>query len=65
MQMTVVENIVNAAKADIAELEKQLDEFSSVRINTESSTDEVAKRFPTLARETENEVKSLQYYSKD
>jgi hypothetical protein len=56
-----VENIVNAAQADIVELNEQLAQFSKLRITRDTSMEEIFQRFPTLARETEKEIKNHEY----
>lgn len=52
---------MNAAQADIVELNEQLAQFSKLRITRDTSMEEIFQRFPTLARETEKEIKNHEY----
>jgi len=57
----VVENIVNAAKADIADVTNQLQELDKTRISKSTTVGEIFQRFPSMARETERKLKNHEY----
>lgn len=59
--LQVLERIVEARKADIAELESQLGELANFKITSETTTGELCDRFPELAREIEAEIKNHEW----
>ena len=48
LQLTVVNNIVNAAKADLEEMKIKIKEFEATRFNGETSTAEALQRYSIL-----------------
>mmetsp|Transcript_21117 Transcript_21117/g.29296 ORF Transcript_21117/g.29296 Transcript_21117/m.29296 type:complete len:162 (+) Transcript_21117:279-764(+) len=61
LTLTVVDNIVNAAKADIVDVTNQLQELDKARISKNTTVGEIFQRFPSMARETERKLKNHEY----
>ena len=55
MQATV-QTILDAAKADLVDLEKQVESLEQTRISATTSVGELNQRFPHFAREVEQEI---------
>lgn len=49
--------MVDLAKADLKDLSAQLEEFEGIRINKETSVNNLNQRFPGFAKEVEQEIK--------
>ncbi len=57
----VVDQIVNAAKADLADLHIQLEEAEKNSISQSTSYGDLSARFPHFAREVEQEIKNHEW----
>ncbi len=55
--LNVVKSTVEATKLDLVSLEAQLAAFEKGRITEDSSMGEVSQRFPSIAREIEEEIR--------
>jgi hypothetical protein len=53
--------VVDLAKADLQDLSAQLDEFENVRINKDTSVNELNQRFPGVAKEVEQEINNHEW----
>lgn len=61
MLLSVVRSTVGAAKADLESLNAQLSAFEDGRITTSTSVGELRSRFPTIAKEIEQEIKGHEW----
>ena len=61
MLLSVVKSTVSAAQADLDSLNNQLRAFEDGRITTNTSVGELRTRFPTIAKEIEQEIKEHQW----
>ncbi|RYH30495.1 hypothetical protein EON65_04995 [archaeon] len=57
MLLQAVDNIVNAAQAELTNLNQQLVVFEQNRINKDTRYNDIVNRFPVLAKEVEQEIK--------
>jgi hypothetical protein len=58
VMLDVVQSTVEAAKADLEALNGQIAAFEQGRMTTETSTEELKKRFPAMGSEIEAEIKA-------
>lgn len=56
MMVSVAARIANAAKQDIVDLQKQLENLETTKITKETTYAELCDRFPEIAREIEQEI---------
>eukprot|EP01034_Spumella_vulgaris_P028943 gene28943-35900_t len=56
LQLASVKNLINSVQADLADLNAQVAVFEEIRIRENTSTDDLAQRFPQIAREIETEI---------
>lgn len=56
-QASVAKNVVDLAKADLKDLSSQLEAFEGIRISKQTSVSELNQRFPSFAKEIEQEIK--------
>jgi len=64
LSMSVVKDIVASTKTDLELLNGQLEEFESIRITRATTSKDLAKRFPEIAREIEEEINTHQWFPK-
>ena len=55
--LDVVKSTVEAAKADLTILQAKLESFEADRITTETTTEHIKRRFPSVGKDVEQEIK--------
>ena len=60
-QQATVQTIMDAAKADLADLHVQVENLEESKISLNTSVAELNQRFPHFAREVEQEIKNHQW----
>ena len=55
--LDVVKSTVEAAKADLTKLQTKLESFEADRITTETTIEHLKRRFPSVGKEVEQEIK--------